>query len=720
TVSKNLLCSGGYGSLPPYWGFGNWRVAEETGTNAHWRVTLHRPPAPHSLQNKVECARHFEHRITIRKNNPSLIPRPTHSHDVLASAAMASSSSSPSVDDFLRPLRVDDDTRLDLCRRFVDNFSQLAAAPSPDQFLPTPISESILRPVTVHGHGRGGTYLRVGFVHLLSVNGSHANRPNGRANNQPPSRVRRLLERTWPIDNHLKQDNADSLFRWIGGCIADIVDAGCREFDLCRKTPLPLGVSFSFPTEQHSLSEATITSMGKGFAIPPDIELGARICRGYEKFRAAADLPPVVVAAIANDSVSTLVSFIFNHGAVPHHRPAMGLILGTGTNATVPLRLACLHPAKRRREVNVLPGESVDDVKIAVNTEWSIRGTEPPLRQLGLITAWDDVVSLQNEAPGFQPLEYMTAGRYLGELARIILIAYMTEARGLSPASLPPALLEPHCLTTTFLSPLQPTPGLAAELRAAFPECRPGFEWTDDLAEALYRITKAIELRAAAIMAAAIVALLTLAEELPPEGSSYGRPDVHEVGVGYTGGCIVHFQDYLADCQAMLDDLVAARRGTGQTGPRVVLSPCHDGGITGAGILAAAALCSSSQKLDANEGGLDAMTRRERRRMSAKTSVPDATNHGRSLKPGREWRGGELASIGKWRFDNRMLPLDSYHNMKGRTVQSMTVGRLPRPISAPRDGGRGGGGVEGRVSIGGTQLSDTRLEKARRRVSDER
>ncbi|RDA90445.1 hypothetical protein CP533_3945 [Ophiocordyceps camponoti-saundersi (nom. inval.)] len=632
-------------------------------------------------------------------------------------ASPSSSSPSSSVDDFLRPLRVDDDTRLDLCRRFIDNFSHLAAAASPEQFLPTPISESILRPQRTSS---GGTNLRVGFVHLLAVNGSQVNGPNGHSNNHPPPRVRRLLERSWPIANHLKHENADSLFRWIGGCIAEVVDAGCREFDLCRRTPLPLGVSFSFPTEQQSLSEATIKSMGKGFAVPPDIELGARLCRGYEKFRAAADLPPVVVAAIANDSVSTLVSFIFTHGAVPHRRPAMGLILGTGTNATVPLRLACLHPAKRRREVNVLPGESMDDVKIAVNTEWSIRGTEPPLRQLGLITAWDDVVSRQNEAPGFQPLEYMTAGRYLGELARIVLLAYMTEALGLAPELLPPALLEPHCLTTTFLSHLRPTPGLVAELRAAFPEVRPGFEWTDDLAEALYRITKAIELRAAAIMAAAIVALLTMAEELPAEGSRNGQPDVHEVGVGYTGGCIVHFQDYLADCQAMVDDLVTARRGTGDTGPRVVLSPCHDGGIIGAGILVAAALCSSSQKLEAR---LDAMTRRESRAHEHKTwraepltsypiicptvkhRCPTDRTMGDLLSPGVRrrgsggWRGkASLASIGKWRFDNRMLPMNAVstyvcecHGMKGRIVQSlMVVCRVRFPLR--RTGARGGGG----------------------------
>lgn len=342
---------------------------------------------------------------------------------------------------------------------------------------------------------------------------------------------------------------------------------------------LPLGVTFSFPTEQRSLSEATISSMGKGFVIPLDAELGARLERDYAKHRAAA---------IANDSVSTLIS-IFAYDGAAHRRATMGLILGTGCNATVLLPLSLLHPSKRHRQrVGALPGDTPDDVRIAVNTEWSINGTEPSLRQLSLITPWDDKLSAANERPGFQPLEYMTAGRYLGELGRIMLLAYMTEALGLRLDGLPPALLRRHGLTTTFLShfrPRRPVTALVAKLRAEFPEPA-GFGWTEHLAEALYRIAKAIELRAAAV-----VALLSLASKIPAAGEPGPEPGVRELGVGYTGGCIVHFQDYLADCQAFIDGLVA-RRLSGDTGLRVALSPCHDGGITGAGILVAAALSS--------------------------------------------------------------------------------------------------------------------------------
>ncbi|KYK59461.1 hexokinase XprF [Drechmeria coniospora] len=535
-----------------------------------------------------------------------------------AVASLPSTGEGP-LDEILRPLMVDVDKCLALSRSFVENFSQLAAQ-STDQFLPTPISETILRPVAGHGHGRylaidiGGSNLRVGFVELLakrqpplgtngvSTSGGGHGCTNGQANGHgrrascdASDRIRRQLERSWPICDRLKYENADSLFLWIGECIAEVVEEGCRTFNLPSDLSLPLGVTFSFPTEQHSLSEATITSMGKGFAIPRDVELGARLRRGYEKFR-TSDLPPIEVVAIANDSVSTLVSFMYNFDGAQHRRATMGLILGTGSNATVPLKVGKLHPSKRQHHVTALPGQKAHDAKIAVNTEWSINGTAPPMRHLGLITRWDDEMSAQNEKPGFQPLEYMTAGRYLGELGRIMLLSYMTETLGLPADTLPPTFLEPHSLTTTFLSHFQALESgtLVAMLQSEFPEPAT-FMWTTHLAEALYRIAKAIEIRAAAIIAAAILALLIVADELPAEGSPLTDAHVGELGVGYTGGCIVHFQDYLADCQGFLDALTLKRFGEG-SGVRVVLSPCHDGGITGAGILVAAAL--SNQQLE--------------------------------------------------------------------------------------------------------------------------
>ena len=432
----------------------------------------------------------------------------------------------------------------------------------------------------------GGTNLRVGFVELV-------------AQQDEDGAPRRQFERSWPILDHLKNENADSLFAWIGECIVTVLGDSQKESSsaLDTSTAIPMGITFSFPMDQHSLADATLRSMGKGFAIRDGTDLASSLLKGYERARAATtpELPPIKIVAITNDSVSTLISFKYSFLETATQKAAMGLIVGTGCNATVPLKLSCLHAQKRQQKVKMHASDTVDDkeLKIAVNTEWSINGSVAPLRELGLVTPWDTKLDQTSGLKGFQPLEYMTAGRYLGELGRIIFLDYLKTASGddagtWSDSALPPALLQNYALDTTWLSRYRPPEGpLLEQLEAKFPPASDGtFRWTEEAAEALYHIAKAIEVRAAGIVAAAVVGLLRLTGEIGPAAGGCSEPRV--LGVGYTGGCIANFQDYLRDTSRFLDEIL--RLDFGERPPvRVVLTPCHDGGIIGAGILCAAA-----------------------------------------------------------------------------------------------------------------------------------
>jgi len=426
------------------------------------------------------------------------------------------------------------------------------------------------------------------------INGQH------RHDEQGAPRLQRLLERSWPIQEYLKNENPESLFSWVGQNVASVVREGLISFGLPPGDDLPMGVTFSFPMVQRSLSEAALMAMGKGFAISSHLNLGKHLLNGYEKHR-GSDMPQIKIAAIANDSVATLVSFIYQFQANPGQKATMGLIVGTGCNATIPLKLSSLHESKRPDSVSVLPGQESTDVRIAVNTEWSINGSAPPLRKLGLISEWDEQLDAAGEKPGFQPLEYMTAGRYLGELGRIMYLEYLTTIVGVSPKLLPAKLHQRFGLTTTFLShfrPDSPKGPILEQLQKELPleDQQDVFQWTEELASALHEIARAIEIRAAGIIAASTVALLDCAEEIPPKEtrSVNGSSLSSELVVGYTGGCIAYFQDYLADCQRFLDDILEIEFD-GHPPVRVVLSPCHDGGITGAGILVPAALASQSK-----------------------------------------------------------------------------------------------------------------------------
>lgn len=515
----------------------------------------------------------------------------------------------PDIEEFLRPLRIDatlaHQLSLELCKTF-----QRLAAESLNQFLPTPISESILRPTAGSEKGIylaidiGGTNLRVGFIELLgNENGVNLNGAAGKIDGPRHDRLRRVLEKSWPIFKQLKNENADHLFAWIGSCIAEVVQEGCETFHLPRDVPLELGVTFSFPMIQHTLAEAILMPMGKGFAITSNLDLGSHLLIGYNAAKSPG-LPPISIAAIANDAVATLISFVYQSQEDDTHKAAMGLICGTGCNATIPLKMSSLRREKLPKQVKLVNGHKTDDVRIAVNTEWSINGSALALHKFGLVSKWDKQLDAAGDKPGFQPLEYMTAGMYLGELARLILLDYL-NTWGYSEASLPRKLLQRFGLATTFLSHFKPRdgPALLDKLNTSFPQTPESpFRWTDEIAVVVYEIAKAIEVRAAGIIAAATIGLLACAGDIPmripPQTVDNGHSKTNgeqppmDLIVGWTGGCIAHFQDYLSDCQKFLDDIVATEFGL--SAPiRVRLSPCHDGGITGAGVLVGASQAKS-------------------------------------------------------------------------------------------------------------------------------
>jgi hexokinase len=61
------------------------------------------------------------------------------------------------------------------------------------------------------------------------------------------SRVARQLEKSWPIGEQLKNDQAVDLFAWIGRRIAEVVQDGCSAWPGELQEAIPLGVTFSFP-----------------------------------------------------------------------------------------------------------------------------------------------------------------------------------------------------------------------------------------------------------------------------------------------------------------------------------------------------------------------------------------------------------------------------------------------------------------------------------------
>lgn len=392
--------------------------------------------------------------------------------------------------------------------------------------------------------------------------------------------------------------------------------------------------------------------MGKGYSITSDLNLRNILLAGYEKHTRRSEddqpsskrrkifaLPKLKIAAITNDTVATLISSAYCVKALPNSRVAMAIIVGTGCNATIPMALEDLHESKAK----LVSSREPDATQTVVNTEITISGATAPLGELEITTKWDVELDRACSRPGFQPLEYMTGGRYVGELVRIVLFDYLTNVVGVSKRELPATLVHEYALSTTFLSQkvarIRSDPELVTELSRSLPPPESSdWSWDNAAAAAFRRIARAVQTRSAGLIASAVVGLLACTREIQlkddstrntpqpttaadsPEGNNSQPENIaavaneklapnassnrgglivpvlapapadwqsgpEELVVAYTGGIIQNYPNFKETCQSYVDRLIM-RTGPQKSGRSVFLREASDGGVIGAGVLA--------------------------------------------------------------------------------------------------------------------------------------
>jgi hexokinase len=154
---------------------------------------------------------------------------------------------------FLDPIVLNEFKLHTLAYQFSKVYRDLARR-SEDQFLPTPVTKLPTGGETGHflAIDVGGTNLRVAFIELLGEVADvddDANSINGTIKKAQIPRVRRTLEKAWPIGEHLKMDKAEDLFSWIGDCIAEVVSdyLSSDASKIGEPEELVMGITFSFP-----------------------------------------------------------------------------------------------------------------------------------------------------------------------------------------------------------------------------------------------------------------------------------------------------------------------------------------------------------------------------------------------------------------------------------------------------------------------------------------
>lgn len=115
--------------------------------------------------------------------------------------------------------------------------------------------------------------------------------------------VEREIVKMYHIESELRVGGPDvglALFDYLAKCLCDFV----AENDLVA-IPLPLGFTFSFPMQQHSLNSATLVAWAKSFNLPSII--GCDVVKLLEDALHKVGHNHIEVVSILNDTTSTLV-----------------------------------------------------------------------------------------------------------------------------------------------------------------------------------------------------------------------------------------------------------------------------------------------------------------------------------------------------------------------------------------------------------------------------
>jgi hexokinase len=138
------------------------------------------------------------------------------------------------------------DTLLDLARRSSETYKLLAKT-STEHFLVTPVTAL----PTGEEQGKflaidvGGSNLRVGFVELVGE--SAISNPDSHRIQDVSRTIKRSFDKNWPIGDHLKMDQPEDLFKWIGDCMAEVIQEAIYHNSIPTDEEISLGVTFSFP-----------------------------------------------------------------------------------------------------------------------------------------------------------------------------------------------------------------------------------------------------------------------------------------------------------------------------------------------------------------------------------------------------------------------------------------------------------------------------------------
>ncbi|KYN11139.1 PREDICTED: hexokinase-2-like isoform X1 [Trachymyrmex cornetzi] len=234
------------------------------------------------------------------------------------------------------------------------------------------------------------------------------------------------------IGSELRVGSAIPLFDHLAESVSDfVISQGLQDVEL------PLGFTFSFPMIQHSLDVGVLVTWTKTFNCPDAVNKDAvRLLR--EALDRRGDTK-VKVLAVLNDTTGTLVQ-----GSTLDHNTAVGLILGTGSNACY---------LERADRVEHWETERHGEREVIIDIEWGAFGDNGVLDFIK--TDFDRENDANSLIVNSFTFEKYIAGKYLGEVVRVILAKLTKERLLFVGDSTSDSLLTSGNLTTDLVSHIE-------------------------------------------------------------------------------------------------------------------------------------------------------------------------------------------------------------------------------------------------------------------------
>ncbi|KAK2460019.1 hypothetical protein APHAL10511_007942 [Amanita phalloides] len=238
----------------------------------------------------------------------------------------------------------------------------------------------------------GGTNLR---VCLVNVQG------NGKFE---------ITQTKYRLTEEQKHDEGQKLFDFCAECLKTFINTNFAEENALKPGEiLPLGFTFSYPCSQDRIDRGNLIRWTKGFGAPntEGHDVAQMMRESIQKLNLSVQL-----TALINDTTGTLIA---SHYVNP--RSKIGVIFGTGCNAAY---------MERAQDIPKLKSCGItENLDMAINCEWgafdSFEHEHLPR------TKYDTIVDQSSNKPDEQAFEKLIAGRYLGEILRLIICELIDE-----------------------------------------------------------------------------------------------------------------------------------------------------------------------------------------------------------------------------------------------------------------------------------------------------